>query len=135
MNESHKQRRERRIQLRQINEREFLYPNVEDAILNARLDGRHGRTAGAVSESYEPDWFSASESVQIMAAYQEGAEARAMGVRCLCTDCRVSSLISENEAKRSVYAWRRRAELQAEGVASEKIERHLAEEISRGAAL
>ncbi len=132
MNEAY--RSERRAKGR-LNEMMFDYPTLDEAILRARLAGRHGMKAEAAEPETEDGWFSVGECVQIMAAFEEGQQARATGARCHCPMCQIpTDKLRTNELQRWSYADRRRKELGGQGLDSDEIERRIANEIDKGMA-
>jgi len=107
-----------------------------DALTRVRLNARHGIPPLGDAELRE---FCAEHSVEaeaVRAAENEGQALRATGARCMCPYCESSAAaIDGRERLRHHYAARRRAELQAAGVADPaERERTIEREINDGAA-
>ena len=109
--------------------------SLEEALVRARLDGRHGHPKD-VSLPYlmEHGRWNERERMLVEDAYAEGVLAQQSGYPCHCISCHsFTPAMREKEVQRIHYACRRREELAAEGVGRDAAEKIIDDEIGRGA--
>lgn len=110
---------------------------MRDALVEARLSGRHGRDRLSTIEMLNEDGYrNADEIEQLNVAFTEGQEAARSGYACHCRGCQsLTPAMREKEGRRVAYMVRRRDELEAQGVPRAEADARIEAEIGAGAAL
>lgn len=84
----------------------------------------------------EDGYHTADGIQQLNAAFAEGEEAARSGYACHCRDCQsLTPAMREREERRIAYMFRRREELEVQGIPRSEADAKIEAEIGAGAAL
>lgn len=116
--------------------RDALQQRQTEALLQVRLDARHGYSQLSNGWIRRICRESGLKPGQVRAAWRQGRELRAKGVPCMCSHCGFggNAQIEGRELVRQAYAASRREQLIAAGMDAAEREKTIKTEIDAGAA-